>query len=375
MKYVAFYDTPEIKSENRYVNAAARGVIEYMIEVLSSIEKVEVISPGRSLNKSGVYKSKCVSLSNNAVLKVPFSFGVKTKIGRIFSLAWTQIWVFFYLFFHTRRGEKIVFYHSLSLMKIITILKAIKGIQPILEFREIYSDINTVSKKLAKREHKYYKCAYAFIFPSEAIKNHLEIANTPYVLAPGSYITHSYDNSLFDDNKTHLVYAGNLRKDKGGAYLAVYAAKRLSEDYILHILCGSYSEKALNEFQKKLLDEASEIKCDVVFEGAKFGEEFYRFLNKCDIGLATQNDGDFSNTSFPSKILTYLGCGLTVVAPPIDAVRLSPVGDLVSYYSSFSPEDVAKAIEGCVNKEDVNVKCIIDELDAQLKNDLELILR
>ena len=35
MKYIAFYDVPEIKNENRYVNAAARGVIAYMIEALS----------------------------------------------------------------------------------------------------------------------------------------------------------------------------------------------------------------------------------------------------------------------------------------------------------------------------------------------------
>ena len=54
MKYIAFYDVPEIRNENRYVNAAARGVIEYMIKMFSEIEPVEVISPGRTLSSKGV---------------------------------------------------------------------------------------------------------------------------------------------------------------------------------------------------------------------------------------------------------------------------------------------------------------------------------
>lgn len=374
MKYIAFYDTPEIKSENRYVNAAARGVIEYMIDALSSVNNVEVISPGRTLHTKGFYKSKKIQLSDNAFLKVPFSFGVKTKIGRVLSLAWTQVWLFIYLFFHTHRGEKVVFYHSLSLMKMISVLHSIKGIKPILEFREIYSDINPVSKKLTKREHKYYKCAYAFIFPSKAIKNHLDIGDAPYVLAPGSYLTHKYMDSSFGDGKTHLVYAGNLRKDKGGAYLAADAAKYLPENCIIHILSGSYSEQGLKNFKEKMNEVFVDSKCSIIFEGAKFGEEFYQFLNKCDIGLATQNDGSFSNTSFPSKILTYMGCGLKVVAPPIDAVRLSPVGDLVSYYQSFEPKEVATTIEECARKKITDVQSKIEELDKELRKDLKEIL-
>ncbi|MBQ9247070.1 MAG: hypothetical protein IJ171_00615, partial [Ruminococcus sp.] len=110
MKYIAFYDVPEIRNENRYVNAAARGVIEYMIKMFSEIEPVEVISPGRTLSSKGVYRGKKIKISDCAVIKFPFTFGVKTKIGRILSLLLTQIWLFSYLFFHTKRGEKVVFY-------------------------------------------------------------------------------------------------------------------------------------------------------------------------------------------------------------------------------------------------------------------------
>ena len=377
MKYIAFYDVPEIKEENRYVNAAARGVIEYMIDIFSSISSVEVISPGRTLHEKGVFHGKTIRISDRASLKLPFTFGVNTKAGRIISLMWSQIWLFFYLFFNTKRGEKVVFYHSLSLMLMISILKSIKGIKPILEFREIYSDINKVSKRLTKREHKYFQCAYAFIFPSDAIRNILGVKDKPYVLAPGAYFVHDYGEQKYkdNDNRIHAVYAGNLRKDKGGAYLAVDAAEYLSDDYCIHILSGSSTPDSIAELQKEIKKVSINTGCQIVFEGAMYGEEFYRFLNRCDIGLATQNDGDFSNTSFPSKILTYLGCGLEVVAPPIDAVRFSPVGGLVSEYERFEPQDVAKAIINCSQ-----IGCPSDsfqsikELDLKLKESIRIIV-
>lgn len=374
MKYIAFYDVPEIKNENRYVNAAARGVIAYMIEALSFVEDVEVISPGRTLNQSGRYPSRRIPLSEKAVLNIPFSFGVRTKLGRLLSLLWTQVWLFSYLFRHTKRGEKVVFYHSLSLMKIISLLAKIKRIQPILEFREIYSDINPVSKRLTKREHSYYKCAYAFIFPSKSLRDRLDIPNAkPCLYAPGSYLVNDFSEQSFEDGKIHAVYAGNLRKDKGGAYLAVEAAPFLSKDYIIHILSGSADDGEIVAIERAIKQVNMKHGCKVVFDGAKFGEEFYSFLNRCLIGLATQNDGDFSNTSFPSKILTYLGCGLKVVAPPIEAVELSPVGDMVSYYTRFSPECVATTIEDCAKRADISVKDRISELDKQLKHDLKAI--
>ena len=70
MKYIAFYDVPEINAEKRYVNAAARGVIEYMIDVFSSITTVEVLSPGRTLHKKGVFHGKTVRISENAVRNI-----------------------------------------------------------------------------------------------------------------------------------------------------------------------------------------------------------------------------------------------------------------------------------------------------------------
>lgn len=375
MKYIAFYDSLEYKNENRYVNAAARSVIEYMIDVFSTVDKVDVISPSRTINPSGFYKGRCMKLSDKVTLRVPFTFGVKTRIGRYIAMLWVQIWLFFFLLFNTKRGEKVVFYHSLSLMNTISILTKLKGIKPILEFREIYSDIDRVSKRVEKLEHSFYKCAYAFIFPSEAIKNLMDVGDVPYVIAPGSYFTHKYEQKGFDDGKIHAVYGGNLRKDKGGAYLAIEAAKYLTDNYVIHLLSGSYSQDELEAVLKEISNIKEGANAQVVFEGSKFGDEYYRFLSKCHIGLATQRDGDFSNTSYPSKILTYLGCGLKVVSPPIDAVRLSPVSGFVFTYDGFNGKSISDSIIKAVDSSRLSVIDEIKNLDTQLKHEMAKIMK
>ncbi len=375
MKYVAFYDSKEYDSENRYVNAAAREVVEYMMAVFSTFDDVEIISPSRTLNSKGVYKGRRVKLSDKISLRLPFTFGVKTKLGRYASMFWSQLWLFCVLLFNTKRGEKVVFYHSLSIMSTISLLKKIKGIKPILEFREIYSDIDDVSKWIKKQEREFYKCAYAFIFPSESIKNCMNVKYVPCVFAPGSYFTHRYDETDFKDGKIHAVYGGNLRKDKGGAYLAIDAARHLSDNYVIHILSGSYTDNELEAILKEIEAVNQVSKAKVVFEGAKYDEEYYRFLSKCDIGLATQNNGDFSNTSFPSKILTYLGCGLKVVSPPIDAVRLSSVSDLVFTYNEFDGKSISDSIVVAISSSDLDVIEEINRLDTQLKEDVMKIIR
>ncbi|MBQ6152951.1 MAG: glycosyltransferase [Ruminococcus sp.] len=367
MKYIAFYDVPEINAEKRYVNAAARGVIEYMIDVFSSITTVEVLSPGRTLHKKGVFHGKTVRISENAVLKIPFTFGVKTRVGRIISLLWSQFWLFFYLLFHTKRGEKVVFYHSLSLMTMISFLEKLKGIKPVIEFREIYSDINSVSRRLTKKEHHYYQCAYAFIFPSDAIRIILGIDNKPYALAPGAYTVHDYGEQRFSDGKIHCVYAGNLRREKGGAFLAIKAAKLLNEDYVVHIL-GNGSVEQIEAINEEINN--TKTKSKIIYDGFYSGEDFYRFISRCQIGLATQQTGSFSNTSFPSKILSYMGCGLKVVCPNIDSIKESPISDYVNMYDEKRVASIAETIDLSAKAEFADYRKVLRELDKELKDQI-----
>lgn len=372
MKYVAFFDLPEYEKEKRYVNMAAFQVVAYMINVFSSIDSVEVISPSRTLHKKGYFKGRTTQINKNAKLILPPTFGSNGFISRFLSRLLIQLWLFWYLLIHTKRGEKVVFYHSLSIMTTIKLLTLLKKIKPILEFREIYSDINPVSASAKRREHSFHTCAYAYIFPSEALKNLLQIGDKPYVLAPGSYTVYSESKKTFNDGKIHLVYAGNLRKDKGGAFVAVECAQQLDDRYVIHIL-GRENENVIKELCAyiKLAEEKSEI-AKIIYEGYKRGKELYEFLAKCDIGLAVQKPGAFNNSSFPSKILIYLGCGLSVITPNIDAVKLSPISSLVTMYDGDDISTLASAIKNVTKIPNPTQE--ICRLDSALKRQLSEIL-
>lgn len=56
-------------------------------------------------------------------------------------------------------------------------------------------------------------------------------------------------------------------------------------------------------------------------------------------------EGEYLDTSFPSKILTYLGLGLNVVSCNIRCVEVSAISNLVSFYNVDKPEDISKSIQ------------------------------
>ena len=80
--------------------------------------------------------------------------------------------------------------------------------------------------------------------------------------------------------------------------------------------------------------------------GKKSGDEYLRFLQSCQVGFTTQNsDATFNETSFPSKVLSYLSNGLRVVSVRIKAIEISKVADLMYFYYGDNPENVANAVK------------------------------
>ncbi|MCM1139275.1 MAG: hypothetical protein NC453_11960 [Muribaculum sp.] len=371
MKYIANYDTTNFRDEYRSINLAASNVMEYMSYVFSSIEDVEIISPSRTLANRGFFKSRTIKLKNKISLKLPFTFGVQSKLGRMISIFWTQIWLLWILLFKCKRQELIVVYHSAAIMRILSIAKWLKNLCVILEIREIYSDINANVNK--KTEQEYFKIADKYIFATQLLNDRINAQNKPYVIAPGIYQS-KVNNSptKWNDGKIHLVYAGNFRRAKGGAIASILIAKYLTPDYVIHIL-GSGDENSISEIKNLISIQNSKHKANVIFEGLLVGNEFDDFLQKCDIGLSTQDpSGTFNESSFPSKVLTYLGNGLEVISANISAVSTSPVGRYIHYYSKHEPESIAKAIMGI--KELKKSMCVLNTLDDRLHEDIHKLL-
>lgn len=367
MKYIASFDIPEYKNEKRSISLAGINVMEYMTEVYKTVNPIEIISPTRTLNQEGKYRGRNITIAHDVTLRLPSTKGRKGKLGRIISLIWTQLWLLSILLFECKKNEEVIVYHSAAFMPVIKLAKKIRKFKLILEVREIYADANPNINK--DKEMSYFDLGDKFIFATELLNQKINKQKKPYIIAPGIYRKYWSDTKKFQDNKIHLVYAGNFNKTKGGAQISISLAEYLSPDYVIHIL-GAGNDESIDEIQKAICYQNNKGGAEVRFEGELRGSDFITFLQKCDIGLSTQTiEGEFNDTSFPSKILTYLSAGLEVISANIPAVVTSPVGKYVHYYTSNKPGDIASQIQNI--RTTLNSDDILSLLNHQLLSDFK----
>ncbi|MBO5480980.1 MAG: glycosyltransferase [Clostridia bacterium] len=175
----------------------------------------------------------------------------------------------------------------------------------------------------------------------------------------------------WNDGRIHCVYAGTFDPRKGGVAAAAAAAQFLNSNYHIHIIgFGSENDKKLlintiEEVQKKS-------DCIVTYDGLFSGDEYIRFIQSCDIGLSTQNpEAQFNDTSFPSKVLSYLANGLRVISIRIKALETSAVNDLLYYYNKNDSKAIAQAIKSIDMSKSYDSRTKIEELDEQFKKDIK----
>ena len=382
MKYVAFYDTNKYLNENRSVALCAANVTEYMIDIFSEDDELQIVCPARTRNRKGIYRSRKTAISDNTTLVMPFTFGAKTPVGRALAILYDLLWLFFYLTVHTKKNETVVVYHSLSTMLPIRLVKRLKSINLILEIREFYSDARQEYEefgqnleKLHEKEMKYFQIADKYIFPSEILNSIVNIKNKSYAIAPGIYKPEMVlEQQKWEDGKIHIVYAGTLRKSKG-VYDAIDVVEKLPENYCVHIL-GSGDKERLDAVNNEIECVSGKSLANIIYEGELRGEEFIRFLQKCHIGLSPQNkDAGFNSTSFPSKILTYLSNGLDVVSVKIPAIETSPVGKYIHYYHGNDLDSLAETIVGIDVNNTVDKTKLLKNLDKELRNRIKQLIR
>ena len=142
---------------------------------------------------------------------------------------------------------------------------------------------------------------------------------------------------------------------------------------MVHI-CGYGNEKQVEDIRSEI-HKVSRNGGNILYEGLLYGDSFIRMIQKCDIGLCPQDpDAAFNNTSFPSKVLTYLANGLKVVTIDIPAIKDSAVGSILTYYRQQTPELLKEAIERCANCRVYDSRSVLDKLDKGLLLDFERVL-
>ena len=371
--YFTFMTSEELSKYNLFVSPASDSKSNYIVKKLDNIiPKYEVITMAETLNKYGTFKSISFPIYKNGKIKTITTYGRNNRIIKKIQYLLRPLQVYF-LLRKLGQDDIVIYYHSLWMDRIFLKAKMRRKFTLILELEVMYQDINRCTRKQIKYENEIIHIADGYILATSELSKLVD--NKKYVICNGDYtFKKNYtENKCID--KIHCVYAGTFDSAKGGALAAVESARYLDSRYHIHIL-GFGSDKDKKILLERIACVQKVTECIITYDGLKKGDEYIRFLQSCQIGLCTQNPNDkYVTTSFPSKILTYLGNGLLVVSGKIPTVIDSEVGELVNYYDVQTPESIANSIMKVNTDRINNVNDKLKLLDEKFENDFFKLLK
>ncbi|WP_413509776.1 hypothetical protein ACOJIU_10160 [Carnobacterium maltaromaticum] len=373
IKYIGFYDREENKKENRNYVLSATNKMDYIIDSLVCEEfSVDIISPSWTYNKQK-YSGSISEIRKDVKLRLFKTLPWGNKFFKFISLFYSTISLFFFIMKNSEKNEKIIVYHSPYLFLCVYLLKKIKGIYLILELEEKYSDVKNVNYFFKKMEMAVINSADAFIYSTELFRESIN-SSKPTVICNGIYLKKEINKVKFNDNKKHLVYSGIIDKYKGGADIALDAALHLSNLFHLHII-GFGREGDIGDLKDKIKKYKNKTECVISYDGVFFGDDYNKFLQKCDLGLSTQRSKtNFNETSFPSKIFSYLSNNLRVVSVRLKVLEVCKVNYLLYYYEGDSPINLADSIKKIDFNDEYSGMDSIDKLDREFRSQLKDII-
>lgn len=371
--YMAYYNSTN-SSERRNAVLSSVNKMNYICEALENNGyNTEIVSASGTTEKK-FCKSKKVKLTDKTTLKLFSSLPRLNRIVSVIDRVILKTKLFLYMIKNTNKDSIVMVYHSLGYMSLVKRLKKLKGFKLIIEAEEIYGDV-IGDEKTSQKEYEFFKIADAFIFPTELLSEKVNTEKKPEVIIYGTYHIEKELPKLFSDGKIHCVYAGTLDPRKGGAIASAESALFLNENYHIHIL-GFGNEKEKAETLNTIDSISKKSKAKITYDGLLSGEEYIKFIQSCDIGLSTQNpNGKYNDTSFPSKILSYMANGLRVVSVRIPVVEESGIGKCVYYYDEQTPENIAKAIKSIDFSEEYDSRKTTGVLDKAFICDLKTMLK
>ena len=371
--YMAYYNSTN-SSERRNAVLSSVNKMNYICEALENNGyNTEIVSASGTTEKK-FCKSKKVKLTDKTTLKLFSSLPRLNRIVSVIDRVILKTKLFLYMIKNTNKDSIVMVYHSLGYMSLVKRLKKLKGFKLIIEADEIYGDV-IGDEKTSQKEYEFFKIAEGFIFPTELLSEKVNTEKKPEVIIYGTYHIEKELPKLFSDGKIHCVYAGTLDPRKGGAIASAESALFLNENYHIHIL-GFGNEKEKAEMLNTIDSISKKSKAKITYDGLLSGEEYIKFIQSCDIGLSTQNpNGKYNDTSFPSKILSYMANGLRVVSVRIPVVEESGIGKCVCYYDEQTPENIAKAIKSIDFSEEYDSRKTIGVLDKAFICDLKTMLK
>ena len=370
--YLSYYNNPNYNAEKRMCMLSAVNKMDYIISCFNDIGYgVDIISASGA-TENNAYKGSRKKISSNNTLKLFASIGRNNIIKKLIDQVIIRIQLIFTFFSQIKRNSVVICYHSMGYAKLLTLLKRVFKFKLVLEVEEIYADV-IESNKARKVEDRLFSVADAYIFPTQMLNEAINRSKKPFCIVHGRYHNEERKKNVLDKEKCHVVYAGTLDPRKG-CIAAVDAAEYLNEKYHLHIL-GTGNQKELDYLKTEIEKITKKTKCMISYEGVKQGEEYIQFLQSCNIGLSPQDPAaTFNSTSFPSKILSYLSNGLSVVSINIPAIRNSEIGDFITYFAQQTPGEIAEAIKNVDINKINDIPERLSYLDQKFKDEIQAII-
>lgn len=340
--YLSYFDIPEHSDQQRNYVLSAATKSEYECKALAKAGySVEIVSAAGTCSDK-FCSGSVTELGENLKLRLFDAKPTKSVFQRVLARKFMKKQLHRYLLDNVTEKDILIVYHSMAYADIVKQIKIRNNPKLIIETNEVYADV-TGDERIREAEQSFLQSADAYILSTELLNEKINVNNKPYVVNYGTFDDVPQMVEKINDGKIHAVYAGVLEPRKG-AQLAVSAAEFLPENYHIHII-GFGSEKDINDIKTLIDDVSSKAKCTVTYDGKYSGDDYLRFLQSCHIGLVTQNkDASFNETSFPSKVLSYLSNGLRVVSVRIKAIEVSKVANLMYFYNNDSAKEVADAI-------------------------------
>lgn len=370
IKYISFFDFQDAVVKRSFVTSATNKM-ESICDILNSIGySVDIISMSPVEEpRFRFYKGSRTERRQGLKLKLFSSWGGRNKVLRSVRLLWHLVAMFVYLLTHTKKNDIVLVYHSQGYFDAIRWAKKLRRFKMVLEVEEVYDDVGKPKFKLmSAAEKRMIKDADAYIFPTEMLDDKINQDHRPSAIIYGGYRTEPQITEKYDDGKIHVVYAGTFDPRKGGASAAASAAVYLPSNYHIHI-CGFGNDADTENIKKQILEIQKTAKATISFDGLKKGKDYIEFIQKCHVGLSTQDpSAAFNATSFPSKILSYMSNGLAVVSVDIPAISNAKIAPYINFYQDQTPENIAKAIISA-NLNNDNRR-VVDKLAKQFRLDI-----
>lgn len=374
IKYVGFFDILANSAQRRAYALSATAKMDYVCSALNRAGYEALIISASHTTARKSMRRATLTLRNGVTLKLFHSLPWGNLLQRLLSRAFSRASLFAYLVFNAHRGEPVLVYHSPALIGPIRWAKKLKGFKIILEVEEIYQDVQPLPRRLQRSEYAIFREADAFVLSTELLDSAVNVGERPRAIAYGSYGSVVCRRSNRGDGKIHVVYAGTFDPRKGGAAAAA-AAQFLDSGYHVHVL-GFGSETDTLELRNVIARVAATSECALTYDGLLTGDAYDEFLSSCDIGLSTQrSDAAFNETSFPSKVLSYMSHGLRVVSVDIPALTKTRLSDHITFYAGNDPESIAEAIRAADASSGVDSRLLLEQLDSDFVDVISAMLR